>query len=188
MGFPQEHANRMPHRAVALLGAASSPSAPPIAHGPMPHAASGLHGLMPLPRVPGGGFPWARPRRSRVGHANQALRTSKRPAGRGQVEAAEGTWPVAGLQPRRLPAAQPPPAPLLGRPARELAPLPLLAAAVPAGRRSPTAALRPRHPGRATAEPPCQERRAAPRAAATTQTASSKLEQGGEEKIKKIKK
>lgn len=90
----------------------------------------------------------------------------------------EGTRPAAGLQARRLPTAQPPPA-------QELAPLPLLATAVPAGRRrSPTAALQPRHPVRATAEPPCQERCTAPRAAATTQTASSELEQGGEGKKK----
>lgn len=113
------------------------------------------------------------------------------PARQGQaapLPEAEGTRPAAGLQARRLPAAQPPPAPLLGRPAQELAPLPLLAAAaVPAGRRrSPTAALQPRHPGRATAEPSCQERCTAPRAAATTQTASSELEQGGEGKKNKI--
>lgn len=74
----------MPHRTVALLSAASSPSAPPSAHGPVPHTASSLHGPMPLPCVPGEGFPRARPQRSRVSHANQALRTSKRQHGEGR--------------------------------------------------------------------------------------------------------
>lgn len=84
MEFPQEHANRMPHRTMALLSTASSPSTPPSAHGPVPHTASSLHRPTPLPCVPGGRFPQAWPRRSQVSHANQALRTSKRRQGKGR--------------------------------------------------------------------------------------------------------